>query len=316
MMKRKSNDLVFYTNPRSRGRIVRWMLEEVGAPYETEILEFGTTMKAPEYLAINPMGKVPAIRHGNAVVTESAAICAYLADAYPDAGLAPSLSDRASYYRWLFFAAGPLESAITNRSLGFEVPQDREMTAGYGNLTNALNALESAIAGSPYVAGQTFSAADVYVGSQISWGLAFGTIDSFLIWRLTEGKVHATDATNASRTLLFDIGRQQWDEALLKAFDIPAALLPEVKDCAADYGATPKALLGKALPIRGVAQLSRFLDWFLIDGFFVGVPSLFGRFAGRVADPLRTGVVQFYLLSFLLATAVLLLVISQSAMVP
>lgn len=172
-----SNDLVFYTNPQSRGRIVRWMLEEVGVPYSTEILEYGTSMKAPEYLAVNPMGKVPAIRHGGEVVTECAAICAYLADAFPAAGLAPAVTDRARYYRWLFFAAGPLESAVINTSMGFVVPEEREVMAGYGNLANALNALESAIADSPYVTGDTFSAADVYVGSQITWGLQFGTIE-------------------------------------------------------------------------------------------------------------------------------------------
>mgnify|MGYP001974502323 FL=1 len=91
--------LTFYTNPMSRGRIVRWMLEEVGAPYDTEILEYSTTMKGPEYLAINPMGKVPAIRHGDVVVTECAAICAYLADAFPGAGLAPPPAERGAYYR-------------------------------------------------------------------------------------------------------------------------------------------------------------------------------------------------------------------------
>jgi glutathione S-transferase len=172
-----ADDLVFYTNPQSRGRIVRWMLEEVGAPYRTEILEYGTTMKAPEYLAINPMGKVPAIRHGNEVVTECAAICAYLADAFPQAGLAPPIPDRARYYRWLFFAAGPLEAAVINTSLGFVVPEESEVMAGYGNLTTTLDALESAIAATPYVTGERFSAADVYIGSQISWGLQFGTIE-------------------------------------------------------------------------------------------------------------------------------------------
>jgi len=187
--------LVFYTNPRSRGRIVRWMLEEVRAPYETEILEYGTTMKAPAYLAINPMGKVPAIRHRGAVVTECAAICAYLADAFPDAGLAPPLTDRARYYRWLFFAAGPLETAILNKTLGFEVPAEREMTAGYGNLDTTLKALETAISESPYVAGESFTAADVYVGAQISWGLAFGTIEpreSFSAYaaRVTDREAH------------------------------------------------------------------------------------------------------------------------------
>jgi glutathione S-transferase len=160
----------------SRGRIVRWMLEEVGAPYDTEILEYGTTMKAPAYLAINPMGKVPAIRHGDVVVTECAAICAYLADAFPDAGLAPAPAERGAYYRWLFFAAGPLESAVLNRSLGLEVPKEREMTAGYGNFEQVLDVLEQAVGGDGYVAGDAFSAADVYVGSQIGWGLEFGTI--------------------------------------------------------------------------------------------------------------------------------------------
>lgn len=171
------DSLTFYTNPKSRGRIARWMLEETGVPYATEILEYGTTMKSPEYLAINPMGKVPAIKHGDVVVTECAAICAYLADAFPDAGLAPPASERGAYYRWLFFAAGPLESAIINASLGFQVPEGREVMAGYGTLEHTLDALETAVDAAPYIAGDSFSAADVYVGSQISWGLQFGTIE-------------------------------------------------------------------------------------------------------------------------------------------
>jgi glutathione S-transferase len=169
--------LTLYTNPRSRGRIARWMLEEVGAPYDTEIIEYGPPMKSPEYLAINPMGKVPAIKHGDTVVTECAAICAYMADAFPEANLAPPLSDRGAYYRWLFFAAGPLESAVTNKALGFEVPEDREVMAGYGSLTRALDAIDAALSASPYIAGDSFTAADVYVGSQISWGLQFETIE-------------------------------------------------------------------------------------------------------------------------------------------
>ena len=122
-----ADELVFYTNPMSRGRIVRWMLQEVGAPYRTEVLDYGTTMKAPGYLAVNPMGNVPAIRHGDAVVTEAAAICAYLADAFPKAGLAPAPDERlrGPYYRWLFFGAGPIEAAATNKAMGFEVPPDR-----------------------------------------------------------------------------------------------------------------------------------------------------------------------------------------------
>src|SRR5215213_680182 len=138
-----TDELIFYTHPMSRGRIVRWMLEEVGQPYRTEILDYATTMKAPEYLAINPMGKVPAIRHGGTVVTEAAAICAYLADAFPEAGLAPPPGDRrrGPYYRWMFFAAGPLEAAASNKALGFEVPEERRRMMGYGTYADTMNAL-------------------------------------------------------------------------------------------------------------------------------------------------------------------------------
>ncbi len=174
-----SDELVFYTNPMSRGRIVRWMLEEVGAPYRTVALDYASTMKAPEYLAINPMGKVPAISHRGVVVTEGAAICAYLADAFPEAGLAPATSDpqRGIYYRWLMFACGPVEAAVTNKALGFEVPTERRATAGYGCIEDTLNALETAVTGKAYIAGGKFSAADVYVGSQIGWGMMFGSIE-------------------------------------------------------------------------------------------------------------------------------------------
>jgi glutathione S-transferase len=172
-----SKDLVFYTNPMSRGRIVRWMLEEVGAPYRTEILDFAGKGKSPDYLAINPMGKVPAITHGDVVVTEGAAICAYLADAFPEAGLAPPLSDRGAYYRWLFFAAGPVEQASINGALGVVLPPEREVMAGYGNLQRTVDALESAVKGKAFIAGDRFSAADVYVGSQIGWGMQFGWLE-------------------------------------------------------------------------------------------------------------------------------------------
>jgi glutathione S-transferase len=171
-----SDELVFYTNPMSRGRIVRWMLEEVGAPYRTEILEWGA-QKSPEFLAVNPMGKVPAIVHRGTAVTEGAAICAYLADAFPQAGLAPPLSDRGDYYRWLFFAAGPVEAAVTNKSLGVEAPADREMMVGYGTFDKTIDVLESAVSRSDYVAGARFTAADVYLGSHVGWGMQFGTIE-------------------------------------------------------------------------------------------------------------------------------------------
>jgi glutathione S-transferase len=172
-----ANDLTFYTNPQSRGRIVRWMLEEVGQPYRTEILDYATSLKGPEYLAINPMGKVPAIRHGDTVVTECAAICAYLADAFPAAKLAPALADRGPYYRWLFFAAGPLEAAWTNHALGISIPPEKERMAGYGNFALVLDTLEAAVAKAPYIAGPSFTAADVYLGSQLGFGLQFGMIE-------------------------------------------------------------------------------------------------------------------------------------------
>jgi glutathione S-transferase len=174
-----TEDLVFYTNPMSRGRIARWMLEEVGQPYRTEVLDYATSMKAPAYLAINPMGKVPAIRHDETVVTEAAAICAYLADAFPGAELAPPPGDRArgDYYRWLFFAAGPVEAAVTNKALGVVVPPGRERMAGYGTFEATMNTLEVAVSRGAFLLGDRFSAADVYVGSQIGFGLRFGTIE-------------------------------------------------------------------------------------------------------------------------------------------
>ncbi|NNM64087.1 MAG: glutathione S-transferase family protein [Burkholderiales bacterium] len=171
--------LTFYTHPQSRGRIVRWMLEEVGTPYDTVLLDYGTTMKAPEYLAINPMGKVPAIRHGDAVVTEVAAICAYLADAFPHAGLAPAPGSRqrGPYYRWLFFAAGPVEAAVSNQALGFVVPPGRERMMGYGSHAEVMHVLEGAVARSEYLLGSQFSAADVYLGSHLGFGMQFGVIE-------------------------------------------------------------------------------------------------------------------------------------------
>jgi len=173
-----SDDLVFYTNPQSRGRIIRWMLEEVGRPYETHILDYETGLKSDAYLAINPMGKVPAITHGGAVITECAAICAYLADAFPEAGLAPPPGDcaRAPYYRWLFFAAGPVEAAVTDRMLGAQVPPDKERMAGYGSYDRTFDTLERALDGREHLAGGGFSAADLYVGAHLDFGLRFGMI--------------------------------------------------------------------------------------------------------------------------------------------
>lgn len=168
----------FYTNPMSRGQIARWMLEEVGAPYEQHILDYGTTMKSAEYLAINPMGKVPAIVHDGQIVTECAAICAYLADAFPEAGLLPDISARGIYFRCLFFTAGPMEAAFSNKSAGWEPNADQQRSFGYGNFENAVDALQTMVEGKPFVAGGRFSAADVYIGSMIDFMLGFGQLPS------------------------------------------------------------------------------------------------------------------------------------------
>ena len=169
-------DLTLYTNPMSRGRIARWMLEEVGAAYEVVVLDYASTMKNKPYLSVNPMGKVPAIVENGAIVTECAAICAYLADAFPDSGLAPLPEERADYYRWLFFAAGPVEAAITNRSLGVVPTDQQQRMAGYGSYDRVVDVLEQAVAAHDYIAGDRFTAADVYVGSQVIWGAQFGSL--------------------------------------------------------------------------------------------------------------------------------------------
>ena len=179
------SDIIFYHNPMSRGQIVRWMLEEVGAAYDTEILDYASTMKGDEYRAINPMMKVPAISHNGKVVTECAAICAYLADVFPEAGLGPREEEKADYYRWLFFAAGPVEQAVTNKAAGFEPAAERQRMFGYGNYDLAVNALADHLAGRDFVCGPRFNAADVYVGSTVMWGTQFGTLpklDPFLAY--------------------------------------------------------------------------------------------------------------------------------------
>lgn len=198
-----SDELVFYTHPQSRGRIVRWMLEEVGQPYRTEILGYADSMKGPAYLAINPMGKVPAIRHGDTVVTEAAAICAYLADAFPDAGLAPPLGDkrRGPYFRWMFFGAGPLEAAMTNRSMGFEVNEQQKRMAGYGCYDDAVNAAESALRNGDYLLGDRFSAADVYFGSEIGFFLQFGTLEKRPLFEAYVQRVQGRPAAVRAREI-------------------------------------------------------------------------------------------------------------------
>ena len=186
-------DLIFYTNPQSRGRIVRWMLEELGQPYETEVIPYDQ-MKSERYLAIHPLGKVPAIKHGNHIVTECAAICTYLADVFPAAGLGPRNDEKADYYRWLFYAAGPVEAAVSNQAMGWVPTPERERMFGYGNFDRAVGVLDELFSLRDYVCGDRFTAADVYVGSQIMFPMQFGMLperDSFIRYR---NRLQARDA--------------------------------------------------------------------------------------------------------------------------
>jgi glutathione S-transferase len=166
--------LTLYTHPMSRGRMARWMLEEVGEPYEARVVEYGPAMKGPDYRAINPMGKVPALVHDGAVITEVPAICTYLAGAFPGAGLMPD--DRAGFFRWMFFGAGPLEYAIVNRSMGWEAEPDKRGRIGYGTFEEVVATLAAHLRDRDFFCDNRFSAADVYVGAQIGWGLRFGTL--------------------------------------------------------------------------------------------------------------------------------------------
>ena len=197
------SDLVFYTNPQSRGRIAHWMLEEIGAPYDTVWLEYGTGTKSPEYLAVNPMGKMPALKHGSAVITETAAICTYLADTFPEKNLIPPVGHpaRAAFYRWLFFAAGPLEMATTAKSLDWKVPDGKNGFVGFGCYQDTLHALELALAPGPYICGEQFTAADVYVGSQIGWGLMFGTIEKRPVFEAYVARINARPAAQRANQL-------------------------------------------------------------------------------------------------------------------
>ena len=189
-------DLIFYTNPQSRGQTIRWMLEEVGQPYETKILGYGTSMKDPAYLAINPMGKVPAIVHRGKVVTEVAAICCYLADAFPEAGLAPPPGERADYYRWIFFTSGPVEAAFSNKAAGWEPSPERQRMFGYGNYDLAVDTLEKGISAGPFIASDRFTAADLFVGAMVNFMLSFKLLperESFIDYarRMTDRPAYA-----------------------------------------------------------------------------------------------------------------------------
>lgn len=183
---------LYYANP-SRAAMTRLLLEELGAPYDLATLDLkaGDQLK-PDYLAINPMGKVPAIRHRGVVVTETAAIFLYLADAFAQAGLAPALDDpaRGPYLRWIVFYAAAFEPAMVDRARKLE-PGPRAMSP-YGDLDAVHRAVETMLTPGPYILGDRFSAADVLWGAALTWMSAFGMAPS-------SGRVSAYIARHAER---------------------------------------------------------------------------------------------------------------------
>ncbi len=200
----------FFTHPMSRGQIARWALHEVGVDYDQVLVDWAA--KPAALLAANPMGKVPALLHraetGERVITECAAICAYLGDACPEAGLLPSDAESADYYRWMFFAAGPLEHAIIGSSMGWDVPKDREGMVGFGSLDRTLDTLEGHFEGNNYVCGTRFTMADVYVGSQIDWGLNFGSVPPREAFVAYADRIQGREAYKAAKAI---------DHALIEA---------------------------------------------------------------------------------------------------
>ena len=173
-------DYTLFTNPMSRGQIARWALHEAGADYDTQLVEWDDRPQA--LLDANPMGKIPTlIHHHNGhdhVITECAAICHYLG-AMQAPELTPKAEETADYFRYFFFVAGPAEQAITTRAMGWsaEDPQ-KQMMLGYGTFDKAMDTFEALMTGRDYVCGDRFTMADVYVGSQVDWGLTFGSMPS------------------------------------------------------------------------------------------------------------------------------------------
>lgn len=171
-------DITLYHAAPSRSSIVLWMLEEIGVPYEVHLLSLqdGDNRK-PDYLAVNPMGKVPALRHGDSVITESAAICTYLADAFPDAKLNVPVGNphRGVYLKWLFFGPGCLEPAVTDRAFPRK-EEPRRGVLGYGDFDSVMDVLAQAVVKGPFLMGDQFTAADVVIGANIRWGMHFKMI--------------------------------------------------------------------------------------------------------------------------------------------
>lgn len=199
-------DIDFWTIPMSRGAIGRWALHEVGADYQQHIVDPAKGVGA-DLLAVNPMGKVPTIVHhtdtGDHVVTEAAAICTYLADVFPQAGLGPTAAERADYYRWMFFAAGPFEAAITAITTEFVADEAQQMSLGYGSVDRVLGALERLFSSRDYVCGDRFTMADVYMCSHISYTSMAGILDATDAMKAYVERCEARPAKAAAQAIDF-----------------------------------------------------------------------------------------------------------------
>ena len=197
-------DFTFFTNPMSRGQIVRWALHEVGADYDTELVDWQAKSRA--FTEANPMGKVPTLVHHDGdhihVVTECAAICHYLAEVHPDAGLLPEKHEKADYYRLMFFAAGPVEQATTTRSMGWSVddPQKQGML-GFGSYELTMDTFETLLADREFVCGDRFTMADVYVGSHVDWGLQFGSVPKRKVFEDYATRIQSREAYKAAKAI-------------------------------------------------------------------------------------------------------------------
>jgi glutathione S-transferase len=202
--------LMLYHAAPSRSSIVRWMLEEIGEPYDVHLLDLKTgENRQPGYLAVNPMGKVPALQHGDALITEAAAICLYLADAFPRAGLTVPVGDprRGPFLKWLFFSPGCLEPAVTDRA--FKRAEEPPRGAlGYGDFETTMNVVAQAVQPGPYLLGDTFTAADVVIGSTLRWAMMFKLIPERPEFAAYVGRLAERPALKLAREL---------DEALAAA---------------------------------------------------------------------------------------------------
>lgn len=192
----------FFYNPMSRAQIARWALHEVEADYDSTFVAWDD--KPPALLEANAMGKLPTIIHhtpeGEFVVSEAAAVCHYLAEA-EGSELLPRPGEKADYFRWLFFAAGPLEAAVTAKAYGWTVPAEREVAVGFGSFDRAVDALDGWLGARRYVCGDRFTMADVYVGSQVDWGLHFGTLPARPGLEAYAERVRQRDAYRAAKAI-------------------------------------------------------------------------------------------------------------------